>query len=154
MKTIRFLVLPVAALLLSDCRKAGDKLTDRSQEAAAVGDVSFARSTFEALARGESVAADKIDWSVFTSLGHNVGASYVALTSEVEKEKFVTGFITQFATSFRESGGKLEDFTNWRVMSHNALRTEVAADSPNGDLTVIVSERDGRERVASIKILK
>lgn len=154
MKAIHLLMLPVAALCLSDCRKFGDKIADRNHDVAAAGDVSFARSTFEALARGETEVADKIDWPVFTSLGHNVGVSYVALTSEVEKEKFVTGFITQFATSFRESGGKLEDFANWRVMSQNALRTEVAADSPNGDLTVIVSERDGKERVSSIRILK
>ena len=98
--------------------------------------------------------ADRIDWETFTSLGNNIGVRYIALTSEVEKQKFITGFISQFARSFRESGGKIEDFTNWRVMAQNEIWKEVAADSPNGDLTVIIAERDGRERVTSINILK
>lgn len=154
MKIIPLLTVIATSLLLCDCRKTGQKLTDLKQEVATIGDASFARNTFESLARGDSAAADKIDWQVFTSMGNNVGMSYIALSSEVEREKFVTGFITQFATSFRESGGKIEDFTNWRVMLHNDLRTEVAADSPNGDLTVIVAKRDGKERVTSINILK
>lgn len=154
MKTIHFLTVIAVPLLLSDCRKTGQKIAELKQDVATIGDASFARNTFESLARGDSAVADKIDWPVFTSMGTNVGMSYVALSSEVEKGKFITGFITQFATSFRESGGKIEDFTNWRVMLHNDLRTEVAADSPNGDLTVIVAKRDGAERVTSINILK
>lgn len=154
MKTIHFLTIIAATLLLSDCRKTGRTITELKQDVATIGDASFARNTFESLARGDSAVADKIDWPVFTSLGKNVGMSYVALSSEVEKEKFITGFITQFSTSFRESGGRIEDFTNWRVMLHNDLRTEVAADSPNGDLTVILAKRDGKERVTSINILK
>lgn len=154
MKPIRLLAVIAAALLLSDCRKTDRKISELKQDVATIGDASFARNTFESLARGDSDVADKIDWPVFTSLGNNIGMSYVALSSEVEREKFVTGFITQFASSFRESGGKIEDFINWRVMLHNELRTEVAADSPNGDLTVIVAKRDGKERVTSINILK
>jgi len=98
--------------------------------------------------------ADKIDWPVFTSLGQNLGADYTAITSGVEKEKFVNGFITQFAVSFRESGGTIEGFTNWRVVTHDALKTEVAADSPSGVLSVVVSERDNVERVSSINLIK
>jgi hypothetical protein len=154
MKTIHFFTIIAAVLLLSDCRKTGQKLSDLKRDVATIGDASFARNTFESLARGDSSAAENIDWPVFTSLGNNIGMTYVALSSEVEKEKFITGFITQFATSFRESGGRIEDFSNWRVMLHNDLRTEIAADSPNGDLTVIVANRDGKERVTSINILK
>lgn len=150
MKIIQLATLSAAALLLCDCRKTSEKITDLKQDAATIGDVSFARGTFESLARGDSAVADRIDWAVFTSLGTNVGAAYGALPSEIEKEKFVTAFITQFATTFREGGGGLEDFTNWRVMLHNSMRTEVAADSPKGTLTVVVAERNGEERVTSI----
>lgn len=154
MKTIQLLSILAAPLLFSNCRETKHKLAEAKQKVATVGDVSFARSTFESLARGDSAVADKIDWPVFTSLGENLGAAYVAIASGVEKEKFVTGYITQFSISFRESGGSLENFTNWRVSFHDALKTEVAADSANGVLTVTVSERDGVERVSSINIVK
>lgn len=124
------------------------------QEVATAGDVTFAKTTFESLARGDSSVAEKIDWPVFTSLGVNVGASYGALVSGVEKQQWVTNYITQFATSFRESGGSVDGFTNWRVTFHDSQKTEVAADSTNGVLTVVVSERDHVERVSSINIVK
>ncbi len=150
MKTIQILAVIAVTLPLCDCRRTSHKRTELKQEAATVGDVSFAKNTFESLVRGDSEVADKIDWEVLTSLGINAGASYVALDSEEEKKQFITGFITQFATSFRENRGQLEDFTNWRVVSHNSLRTEVAADSPDGVLTIIVAERNDKERVTSI----
>jgi hypothetical protein len=147
MKTLQLLALLALPLLFTNCEK-------NRENSASAGDVNFAKTTFESLARGDSAVAEKIDWPVFTSLGQNLGANYTAISSGVEKEKFVNGFITQFAVSFRESGGNIEGFTNWRVVTHDALKTEVAADSPNGVLTVIVSERDDVERVSSINIIK
>lgn len=147
MKTIHLLTIFAIPLVLSNCKET-------KQQVATAGDVSFARNTFESLARGDSKVADKIDWPVFTSMGSNTGSAYVALTSGVEKEQFVTNYISQFAISFRESGGKVEDFTNWRVSLHDKLKTEVAADSPTGVLTITVAERDGAERVSSINIIK
>lgn len=143
MKPYALLLASIPVLCISSCEKARENL-------ATTGDVTFARNTFEALTRGESDVATKIDWPVFTSLGNNLGATYLALPTEVDKQKFITGFITQFATSFRESGGTVENFTNWRVVFHDKQKTEVAADSPKGTLTVIVAERDDQERVSSI----
>ena len=154
MKTIHLLTILAVPLLFSNCKETKRDYADAKLKVATAGDVTFARTTFESLARGDSAVAEKIDWPVFTSLGQNLGASYVALTSGVEKQKFILGFITQFATSFREGGGSIEGFTNWRVTAHDSLKTEVAADSANGVLTVIVSERDGAERVSSINIIK
>lgn len=154
MKIKYLLSLILLPLIFSNCREARHTVDGAKQKIETAGDVSFARSTFESLARGDSSVKEKIDWPVFTSLGENLGASYVALTSGVEKEKFITGFITQFAVSFRESGGDIKNFTNWRVTLHDSMKTEVAADTPNGALTVIVSERDNIERVSSINIIK
>ncbi len=154
MKTIYLFSLLAAPFLLSNCRETKQKIAEAKTEVATAGDVTFARSTFESLARGDSAVAEKIDWPVFTSLGENLGASYTALTSGVEKQKLVSAFITQFATSFRESGGSVDGFTNWRVTAHDSTQTEVAADSASGVLTVIVAERDGVEKVASINIIK
>lgn len=154
MKTIHILTLLAAPLLFSNCKEARQDVAEAKREAATAGDVTFARTTFESLARGDSAVAEKIDWPVFTSLGENLGAAYNALSTGVEKNQLVTSFITQFAVNFRESGGSIENFTNWRVTLHDKMKTEVAADSPNGVLTVIVAERDGVERVASINIVK
>ena len=145
MKIPSLLFVAFSVLSFSSCEKTRENL-------ATSGDVTFARTTFEALARGESDVATKIDWPVFTSLGQNIGASYTALPTEVEKQKFITGFVTQFATSFRESGGSVEDFVNWCVTFHDKLKTEVAADSPRGILTVTVAERDDKERVSAISM--
>ncbi|MEO5916654.1 MAG: hypothetical protein ABIS50_20675 [Luteolibacter sp.] len=154
MKTIQLLTILGAPLLFSNCRETKQKLADAKTEVATAGDVTFAKSTFESLARGDSTVASKIDWPVFTSLGENMGATYVALTTGAEKEKFISAFITQFAVSFRENGGSVDAFTSWRVTAHDSTRTEVAADSSSGVLTIIVAERDGLEKVSSISILK
>ncbi len=145
MKTPSILFAAFTTLCLTSCDKTRDRV-------ATTGDVSFARNTFESLTRGDSDVATKIDWPVFTSLGNNLGATYTALPTEVDKQKFITGFITQFATSFRESGGSVADFVNWRVTFHDKQKTEVAADSPKGILTVTVAERDNKERVSAISI--
>jgi hypothetical protein len=116
------------------------------------GDTRFARATFEALARGDSKVSADIDWPVLTALDQNVGAVYVAFETPREKELFVEGFITQFATAFRESGGSVDDILNWRVESHDRQSTLVVADAPKGVLRITVSQRNGEDRVSSINI--
>ena len=153
MKTPLLLALLAIPFLFSQCNESATT-AGAPTEAAVADDLAFARSAFESLARGDSSVAEKIDWPVFSSLGQNLGADYTALTSGVEKEKFANGYITQFAVNFRESGGTIEGFSNWRVVSSDALKTEVAADSANGVLTVTVSERDGVDRISSINVIK
>jgi hypothetical protein len=154
MRLIHFISLVSFSLFLINCKETKLKVAELKQEVATVGDVSFAKKTFESLAKGDAAVGEKIDWPIFTSMGDNVGAAYTMLTSGVEKQKLVSSFITQFAVSFRESGGTVEGFTNWRIVMHDSQKTEVAADSPNGVLTVTVSERDHVERVSSINVIK
>ncbi len=154
MKFLPLFTILATPLLFSNCREAREKMTVVKQEAAAAGDVTFAKNTFASLAKGDSSVSTKIDWPVFTSLGENLGASYVALSSDVEKQKLTSSFITQFSVSFRESGGSVDAYSNWRVVSHDSQKTEVAADSSGGVLTVIVSERDGVEKISSINVVK
>jgi hypothetical protein len=146
MKTITScLFVCVLSLVLPACKETRSKMET-------AGDTRFAQSTFEALARGDSKVADDIDWPVLTALDQNVGAVYVAFETPGEKENFIEGFITQFATAFRESGGSVDEITNWRVESHDRQRTIVVADAPKGLLRITVSERNGEERVSSINI--
>ncbi len=123
---------------------------DTQSKVETVGDTTFAKKTFEALAQGDSKVAEDIDWPVFTSMGENVGAHYTAQMTSEEKQNFVQGYITQFATSFRENGGSVDTVTNWRVLSHDSNNTQVVADAAGGTLNIIVSERNGEERVSSI----
>lgn len=146
MKNMKILILSAVSLLtllLPSCNKMEAK-----------GDVSFAKSTFESLVRGDSAVAEKIDWETLTSLGISVGGQYVAFKEELDRTNFRKGFITQFSASFRESGASVASFTNWRVVTHDKTHTEVAADSTSGQLHLTVSERDGIERLSAIEIAK
>lgn len=141
-----YLALPLIAIVsLVSCKKS---------EIAAKGDVTFARNTFTALAKGDTAVQDKIDWPTFTALGGNIGADYIKIPTETEKAQFRNEFVTGFATSFRQSGGSVDNFTNWRTTFHDSTRTEVAADSPNGILKLTVSERDSVERISAIDLMK
>jgi hypothetical protein len=117
-------------------------------------DVTFARETFESLARGDSGVEDRIDWKTLQSLGSNIGGEYVIIKSEADQKGFRDGFITQFSASFREGGGKVENFTNWRVTEADAIKSVIAADSPNGLLKITVTDRDNVKRVSGFEMLK
>jgi len=139
--------LTFSTLTLTQCEKTANKVASK-------GDLSFAKNTFEALARGESAVVDKIDWAMFNSMGQDVGVAYSQLPSETEKRNFETAFVTQFASSFRDSGGTPDKFENWRVSFHDDLKTEVAADSGGGTVTITVTERDGKERVSKLGFIR
>lgn len=152
MKIIRILSLVVCAILFTNCQKA--------QQA---GDVSFAKNAFESLARGDSAAATKVDWETLVvevpavgsaPIRANVGQEYVALQTDADRQTFINGFITQFSSSFRQSGASPEGLSNWRVTHHDTTRTEVTANSANGFLKITVNHRDGTDRISAIQVLK
>lgn len=146
MNAMKYLWFPLAVAMpfaFSQCK-----------EAASTADLSFAKNTFEALARGDTKATESIDWATLQSMGQNVGAAYVALPSETEKVNFQQAFVTQFAASFRETGGTPDKFDNWRVSHHDDLKTEVAADTGGGTVTITVTERDGKERVSGLGFIR
>lgn len=147
MKTTPFLAsaLVLAAALVCSCEKTKMKVET-------LGDASFARETFQSLARGDLKAGDSIDWKTLHALGQNVGAVYVTMASEEDQRRFREGFITQFSASFQAAGGKVEDFVDWKVVEHDATHTLVTASSPARVLRVTVNERDGKERVSGLEL--
>ncbi|MEK7949669.1 hypothetical protein [Luteolibacter soli] len=143
---MRVLAIPLAIVMpfvFTQCEKVESK-----------ADMSFAKNTFEALARGDAKARSAIDWGTLEAMGQNVGAAYVLIPSETEKAKFEEAFVTQFAASFRQAGGTPDQFANWRVSHHDDLKTEVAADSNGGTVTITVTERDGKERVSGLGFIR
>lgn len=147
MKHLWTLLAAASSLALTQCEKT-------SSAVAGKGDMTFAKGAFESLARGDSTAKEKIDWDTLNSMGQNVGAAYVQIPSETEKVNFQTAFVTQFSTAFREAGGSPDKFENWRVSYHDDLKTEVAADSGGGTVTITVTERDGKERVSGLGFIR
>ncbi len=139
-----------AAIALAACGKKSVGTVGNTGTA----DVSFARATFESLARGDSSVETKIDWKTFKSLGIDIAGQYVIIKTEADQKGFRDGFITQFSASFRENGGKIERFTSWRPTEADALKTIVAADSPNGLLKITVTARDGVKRLSGLEMVK
>lgn len=146
-KSLRLFPLAVISMLLAQCDKPAAKVASK-------GDLTFAKNAFESLARGESSATEKIDWPTLQSLGQNVGATYVQIPSETEKVNFQRAFVAQFSAAFREAGGSPDKFENWRVSYHDDLKTEVAADSAGGTVTIVVTERDDKERISSLGFIR
>jgi hypothetical protein len=143
MKSI-LIALPVITALVCSCEKS---------KLASVGDASFARKTFEKLAKGDQSVDPDIDWKTLRALGQDVGVVYVTMASEEDQRRFREGFITQFASSFQTAGGKVEDFVDWKVTEHDATHSVVTASSPTRILKIGVNDRDGKERVASLDVV-
>ena len=143
MKTVAITFAVVSAIFISSCKNEDGQ-----------ADVNFAKSTFESLVRGDSSVASEIDWETLNSLGVPVGPQYIAIKSQPEKDSFKTGFITQFSASFRDSGGSVDSFSNWRAISHDQNHTVVTADSADGSLKLTVSERDSQKRLSAMEIVK
>lgn len=143
MKNIAFSFAAASAILFTSCKEASEQ-----------ADVSFAKSTFTSLVRGDSAVATDIDWETLTSLGVPVGVQYLAIKTEPERESFKNGFITQFSSSFRDSGGSIDSFSNWRATSHDENHTTVTADSAKGSVRLTVSERDSQKRLSAMEIIK
>ncbi|MCW1924796.1 hypothetical protein OKA05_19690 [Luteolibacter arcticus] len=147
---MKYLWFPLAVAMpfaFSQCEKTANKVASRA-------DMSFAKNTFEALARGDAKARESIDWPTFQAMGQDVGAAYVLIPSETEKANFQQAFVSQFAAGFRQAGGTPDKFENWRVSHHDDLKTEVAADSGGGTVTITVTERDGKERVSGLGFIR
>jgi hypothetical protein len=143
MKSLFLITAAMVAVMFTSCERRE-----------AQGDVTFAKSTFESLARGDTSVEEKIDWETFTSLGIPAGQQYGAFATEEDRSAFRRTFITRFSSSFRDSGGSTASFKDWRVLSHDDTHTKVAADSADGTLKLTVSERDGKERLSVIEIVK
>ncbi|WP_035607109.1 hypothetical protein [Haloferula sp. BvORR071] len=150
MKQLLIAASLLSAITLTQCDEAEHQVGKIESKA----DMSFAKDTFEELARGDSSVVDKIDWPMLQSMGEDVGAEYSQLPSETQKRNFETSYVTQFASGFQKSGGTPGQFTNWRVSHHDDIKTEVAADSGGGTVTITVTERDGKERVSGLGFIR
>jgi hypothetical protein len=151
MKTASLIFAGITALIaLTSCdgKHAGTKSNT------GVADIAFAKEAFEMLARGDAQVDPKIDWKTLQSFGVDVGAKYVTYKMEADQKGFRDAFITQFSSSFIDEGGKLENFSNWRVDEADTLKTIVIADSTKGLLKLTVTDRNDTSRLSGIEMVK
>ena len=100
-------------------------------------DIDFARYCLQGLAKGKSSAAGLVDWTSFVAMGINIGGTVNKLAATRQKEEYVKKFIKSFAFSFRQTEGKLNKFTNWRIFAANMGKTTVAANYLNGKVLLL-----------------
>lgn len=116
-------------------------------------DIQFAERGFQALARGDSITEEMIDWERFQVIGDNVGIVYVMMPNEAAKASFRKSFLAQFSASFQNSGASADSLKNWRVKGQDSARTVIAADTQdNRVLLVTVSKRDGKQKLAALSV--
>ena len=77
----------------------------------------------------------------------DVGAAYSRLPSEQERRDYRRAFIARFAEGFRQGGGQLNAFSQWRVTEPKDGMTVVAADVPKTQRTLLfqLSKAGGRK---------
>jgi hypothetical protein len=121
-------LMPVAAavLLLSGCHRAA-KTTAPPSAKPEDPVVVFARTTFEALAKGDPAVRDKLAWDCFNDKGRDVGGEWRARPRGEARQKFEQDFLAGFAAPYKfyPQGSLLP---NWRKLGSHRGRTVVQAD--------------------------
>lgn len=101
-------------------------------------DLGFAQMVFKGLLAGNVRMAEHIDWPSVKMMGYDVAAAQAAYTDTDEKESFKKALIKNIARSFGQTGGKIKDFTNWRVHEVNQEAAVLAADYDTKDAVILV----------------
>jgi hypothetical protein len=148
-KSIPVLIV-LCGLLLSGCAKS-------SQPAVYTGpplnDVEFAKKVFEFLADGDETVKGMLDWEHLKMLGIDVGALYTKTSGDAARDKETSDFIRSYSNSFKQRGGSVGNFSNWREQSRDATNTVVVADVPTGQhISMTVTHINGQQKVSTMEI--
>lgn len=150
MKQSILLLIILCGLLFSGCKS--------SKHVARTGppksDVEFAKEVFQLLADGDEAVDEMLDWEHLNLIGVvDVGARYREINGDDARDGFREAFIKGYSKSFKTSGGRVENASNWREQSRDSSSTVVAADNPNGQvMLMIVAHIDGQQKVSSFEL--
>ena len=146
------IILIVVCGLLLGCSSKSSKQTARTGPPK--NDMEFAKEVFELLAEGDQAVAELIDWENLKMLGINVGETYRRIKDEGElRARFGKGFIRGYSNSFKKSGGRVGDTSNWREQSRDSLNTFIIADAPGAKvLSMTVTHIDAQQKVSTIDL--
>ncbi|MFC1675074.1 hypothetical protein ACFL1K_04245 [Candidatus Omnitrophota bacterium] len=104
-------------------------------------DVLFAR-----LINGRQSVAKFIAWEDLKALGADMAPGYAKLPNEKERNNYKRTFITGFSLGFKQEGGSLQAFTNWRIYAKDSQNVIIAADYPRHKKTLLFTLSKGKER--------
>jgi len=116
-------------------------------------DVQVARKIFNGLCKGEKNVERYIDWENLKAVGVDVGKTYSSILSEKERSDYRNAFLYNFAYAFRASGGRIENFFNWRIHERqpDKNKTIVAADVRSGRVILFtLISKNGKRNLAEI----
>ena len=114
-------------------------------------DLSFGRSVFYGLIKGNESVKKLIDWDSFKAIGQDLGANYSKLPSAREKEWYKKSFIINCSLGFQSVKGLPGSFINWRLRRSDNQTAVVATDTVGGStLLLTISKKDKKRKLISI----
>ncbi len=115
--------------------------------------VEFAKTNFTALTEGDTSVQSALDWDNFKSAGVNVGEIYAKMPNETEKAAFRQSFIESFSKSFKSSGARASDVSNWRIETETPTQTVVIGSATSGKtIAVTLSKTGGEQKMTALEI--
>jgi len=102
-------------------------------------DIVFTRQTFVNLVQARQSVQNSIDWERFQAMGVDVAQELAKCKTEQERSDFCRLLIQGVATGFKNIGGKLSAFTNWRVYAKDNAQTTVAVDNVTHNKTLLLT---------------
>lgn len=121
-------------------------------------DVRFARQAMALLVKGVYSVTDKIDWTNFKALEHDMGAEYQRLPNEKERDQYKKAFVEGFRLAFQDKGGTTSLFKNWKLYAGtNADGVSIVSTNTadkNYALLLFIKHEKGRRKLVEIKMVQ
>lgn len=102
-------------------------------------DVGLSRYILTGMANNSSWAEKYIDWGLFRAGDTDVGKAYSGYITPKEKQMYKKVFLASFSASFKMTGAKMGDFSNWRLYSQESQKTTVAVTGKGGAVYLTLS---------------
>lgn len=102
-------------------------------------DVGLSRYILTGMANNSSWAEKYIDWGLFKAGDTDVGKTYSGYITPKEKQMYKKVFLASFSASFKMTGAKMADFSNWRLYAQEAQKTTVAVTGKGGTVYLTLS---------------
>lgn len=115
-------------------------------------EINFCKSVFSGLMQGRESIQKFIDWKNLKAMGVDAGRTYVDLADDRERENYRKAFIKNTASGFKQTKGRLNLFTNWRIYDRDIDTVVIAADSKiNKRVLLFIISKYPKARMAEIE---
>lgn len=102
-------------------------------------DVGLSRYILTGMANNSSWVEKYIDWGLFKAGDTDVGKTYSGYITQKEKQMYKKVFLASFSASFKMTGAKMADFSNWRLYAQEDQKTTVAVTGKGGTVYLTLS---------------